>query len=270
MSNILLIGRIYLSFLFCLNTTKWGYHLAAIHFLLIRYTKWVHPWTKLSLFFPYHLVIRNSYTAICMSEGAVPCSIYDVAILGHKHEDYSCFCPWSWVDKLLQFYNRLLLGLFGCWVWQNPVHKDHALPCDQFISYGQELPLYQRPEHTRSIFWMVYNSLLKMSWLCSRTPRLYKLDISPIWNLGSHDRCLKPQDLLGHKAVRTAACTCRRALSCSWPYSELAFFHVTDEWIIVTFQSMEYAASKTQNYQPGFVLSTRQEVGDAIFSLGVG
>ena len=35
------------------------------------------------------------------------------------------------------------------------------------------------------------------------------------------------QSLLGHMAVFTTAWTHKRALSCSWPYSELAAFHVT-------------------------------------------
>ena len=38
---------------------------------------------------------------------------------------------------------------------------------------------------------------------------------------------LKTQGLLGHMAVCTTAWTHKRALSCSWPYSELAAFHVT-------------------------------------------
>lgn len=38
---------------------------------------------------------------------------------------------------------------------------------------------------------------------------------------------LTTQGLLGDMAVGTAACTCKRALFCSWPYSELTAFHVT-------------------------------------------
>ena len=223
MSNIPQIGRISVSFLFHVNTTKWGCCLSAIHFQLTLSAQASASMGR--AFFLCQLGMRNSHVAICIwTAGVMPaigtmmwefwvtrlCSLLVPLspIMAGCTSSVKQWIAHSWMDVTESRSQSSCLALWSHYIpWPCCLPEACSMP-EVFLAWCIILCCTCRGFSLEAKVLQTWHGFQMKSWEPLQTP-------------------LITQGLLGHMAVCTTAWTHKRALSCSWAYSELAAFHVT-------------------------------------------
>ena len=165
----------------------------------------VHLWAELGAFFLCQLGMRNSHVAICIwTEGVMPLS----PIMAGCTSSVKQWIALSWMDVTESRSQSSCLALWSLYIpWPCCLPEACSMP-EVFLAWCIILCCTCRGFSLEAKVLQTWHGFQMKSWEPLQTP-------------------LITQGLLGHMAVCTTAWTHKRALSCSWAYSELAAFHVT-------------------------------------------